>query len=386
MIESVLSAALSLARKTARRSPELGDVLLTLLVMAVIAAGYLVPGLLRWGTGRFLLETASALPLVWRRRHPILVGFATGGVTLLTSALVHPAQPFPYAVLISEYTVAAQLRGRLRMGTGSLYLIGSIAAEVLHGRGRDAQDFFTNLTVVFAVFLLGLLRQSQQDQSAALIRDREAKLERAAAVERARIAREMHDIVGHAVALMVVQAEAGPLLVHAHPDKAEAAFDAISAAGRDAMTQLRRLLGILKDDGEAGPARSLQPTLASLDELVARVRLSGLSVQLEQTGTPLTLPANVQTAAYRVVQEALTNALKHAEASQASVRLDWSADRLLITVVDDGRGPAGDGASTGQGLIGLRERLAVVGGAISWARPPNRRGFALTASIPAKGW
>jgi signal transduction histidine kinase len=386
MIEPVLSPALSLVRKTMHRAPEPGDALLTALVMAVMAAGYLVPGLLHWGVGRFLLETASALPLVWRRRHPIPVGLATGGITLLATALVHPAQPFPYAVLISEYTIAAELRGRLRVWTGSLYVVGNIAAEFLHNRGRDAQDFFIHFTMVFAVFLLGMLRQSQQDHTAALVRDRETELERATAVERARIARDMHDIVGHAVALMVVQAEAGPLSVRTHPEKAEAAFDAISAAGRDAMAQLRRLLDVLKDDGGPGPARAPQPTLASLDELVERVRGSGLSVRLEQIGTPLALPADVQTAAYRVVQEALTNTLKHAGASQASVHVGWSADGLLITVVDDGRGLTGHGASSGHGLIGLRERLAVFGGAISWASPPGRPGFVLTASIPAEGW
>jgi signal transduction histidine kinase len=212
------------------------------------------------------------------------------------------------------------------------------------------------------------------------------RADRALQAERARIARDMHDVVGHAVALMVVQAEAGPLLVRTKPERAEAAFEAISAAGRDAMAQLRGLLGTLHRDRDGGRdgGREPLPTLADLDDLVHRVRKAGLQVRLEQTGTATPLSPGAETAAYRVVQEALTNTLKHARASRAEVRLRWAPTALEITVADNGRGVA-DGAADGggHGLTGLRERLAPVGGALSWTSPPDTGGFALTAVIPS---
>jgi signal transduction histidine kinase len=190
---------------------------------------------------------------------------------------------------------------------------------------------------------------------------------------------------------MVVQAEAGPLYLTSQPEKAEAAFDAISLAGRDALAQLRRLLGVLKVEGDSASVRAPQPTLGSLPELLERVRQGGLEIAFSETGTSLPLPGDAETAVFRLVQEALTNTIKHADASRAEIALDWTEEGLHVAVSDNGRGaPAVSSGDTdaltqggGHGLIGLRERLAAVGGTLSISPTVSGSGFTLTARIPA---
>ncbi|MFD0638347.1 sensor histidine kinase [Catenulispora yoronensis] len=295
-------------------------------------------------------------------------------MTLLVTSVVHPAQPFPYAVLVSQFTIGSALRGRARVLMIGLFTVGNVIAELLHHQQGNPEDFFVTFTLSLTSVFLGLLTQSERDSA-------EALAERAAQAERARIARDMHDVVGHAVALMVVQAEAGPLLVRSRPERAEAAFEAISAAGRDAMTQLRAMVGVLQQ--EAGNRRDPLPTLAGLEDLVRQVRRAGLRVELAADGVPAPLSPGAEAAAFRVVQEALTNTLKHARASRAEVRLAWSVDALEITVADDGRG-AVHGTDGGHGLNGLRERLVPVGGCLSWDARPAAGGFALMARIPSE--
>jgi signal transduction histidine kinase len=191
----------------------------------------------------------------------------------------------------------------------------------------------------------------------------------------------MHDILAHAVSLMVVQAEAGPVVVRSDPDRAEAAFDAIAAAGRDAMGQLRRILGVLKQDpGPDVPRRLPQPSVAALPALVRQVGESaGLRVELRATGEPRPLPPDTEVAAYRIAQEALTNTVKHARARSAAVGLDWGEDELILTVTDDGQGPAVPGG--GHGLIGIKERAAACGGEASAGRGPDG-GFRVLVRLP----
>jgi signal transduction histidine kinase len=389
MIDDVLSRTVALAGR-GRRSPHPDDVRLTAAVLVGISVPYLVPHGLPWGMWRYFLECASALPLIWRRRYPIPVAMACGGLSLVIAASIKPSQPLAYAPLISLYTIGSECTGRARTVMGILYFLGTVLGEVLHHNGKNGFQLVFSFATSITMFLLGVLMQTQrayasslEERARILERDRAAELERAAAAERARIARDMHDVVGHAVALMVVQAEAGPLLVRSKPEKAEAAFDAISEVGRDAMAQLRRLLGVLKQD-DYPAARAPQPTVASIDALVEQVRRGGLEVSLTHSGSPIPLAADAEAAAYRVVQEALTNTIKHAAADKAEVCLDWSADSLGITVVDDGRGVmSGAEAVDGQGLVGLRERLAAVGGSLSVRSPLGSSGFALAAYIPA---
>ena len=367
-------ALLSLPRpsRIALRPPLHTDMVIAALVFLLNTGGYLLPGVLPFGPWRFLAETAAIVPLLWRQTYPVLSALTTGSLTLVVTATVHPAQVFPYAVLVSQFTIGSVLRGRTRAVMIAVYMTGNVVAEVLHKQLGNPEDFFVTFALSLSALFFGLLMQSERDSARVLA-------ERAARAERARIARDMHDVVGHAVALMVVQAEAGPLLVRSKPERAEAAFDAISAAGRDAMTQLRGLLGVLQEEGGG---REPVPTLAGLDDLIRRVRKAGLRVEVVASGTPGRLSPGAEAAAYRVVQEALTNTLKHARASRAEVALAWSPAGLEITVTDDGRGAA-QKAGGGHGLDGLRERLAPLGGRLSWSSPPGSGGFALSAHIPS---
>jgi signal transduction histidine kinase len=221
--------------------------------------------------------------------------------------------------------------------------------------------------------------EAVEERARRLERERAADTARAIARERSRIARDMHDVLAHAVSLMVVQAEAGPVVVRSDPRRAEASFDAIATTGRDAMAQLRRILGVLKEEQANGT--SPQPAVAGVPALVRQVAdTAGLRVELRTRGEPRPLPADAEVAAYRVTQEALTNTVKHAYASCATVELDWTEDALTLTVTDDGRGPAAlDG---GHGLIGIRERAAACGGSAEAGRGPDG-GFRVVVRLPA---
>ncbi|MGW5686243.1 sensor histidine kinase [Nonomuraea sp. NPDC003754] len=183
----------------------------------------------------------------------------------------------------------------------------------------------------------------------------------------------MHDVLGHAISLIVVQAEAGPLAIRPDPTRAEAAFDAIAATGREAMDQLRRLLGLLGTSSPGAP-----PTVARIEALVHSVDRAGQRTTLTIHGTPRPLPADVEAAAYRIVQESLTNAVKHAKATAVTVELNWRHDTLMIAITDDGRGHTG---GSGHGLIGIRERAAACGGSATFSPGPDGHGFAVTVHL-----
>ena len=206
-----------------------------------------------------------------------------------------------------------------------------------------------------------------------------AAAERALSDERARIAREIHDIVAHNVSVIVLQARGGRKALHPRPDDARQAFDSIEAAGQQALVELRRLLGIVRADGEA-PALAPRPGLVSVDELVIGVRAAGLPVTLSIEGHRLDLPAGVDLAAYRVVQEALTNTLKHAGNARANVVIRYETDRVELEISDDGTG-ASQTPGLGRGLIGMRERVAIYGGAIENGNRPGG-GYIVTVHLP----
>ncbi len=197
------------------------------------------------------------------------------------------------------------------------------------------------------------------------------------AEEQARIARELHDVIAHNVSVMVVQAAAANDVFDTRPEKAREALEAIESTGRSALAELRRLLGVVRGDGaEFAP----QPGLDGLDELVAQVRSAGLAVAISVEGAPRPLPAGIDLSAYRVVQEALTNTLKHAHASRADVALRYGEDTLDVEVRDDGSGN-GNGGGSGSGLIGMRERVVAFGGSLSTG-PGAGGGFTVSARFP----
>ncbi|MGV9315684.1 sensor histidine kinase [Streptomyces sp. NPDC003691] len=381
------------------------DAAVVLLVMAATTIPFVVPRAphlpdATWPA--YLVTLLTAVPLLWRRRSP---AGALAGVFAASAgygaAFDGPGQPLPYAALVALYTVAALCPPRVRLGTAAAAAAAAVFSVAVL-RGGDLRELLFTLFVLGAAFVFGRFTDTRRAYLAA-VEDRAAQLERAnrieaeqaAARERARIAREMHDVLSHAVSLMVVQAEAGPVVVRTAPERAEAAFDAISEAGRDAMDQLRRMLGVLRDGtdtGAGGAPRAPGPGADGLAELVARVRESGLDVSYRTDGTDSAdgtvpgLPAAVGATVYRVVQEALTNTVRHADARTAAVELSARGGLLTVRVTDDGRGPAGPrpGGGGGHGLAGIRERAAAHGGTARTGAGPGGRGFEVRVRLPLR--
>jgi signal transduction histidine kinase len=215
-------------------------------------------------------------------------------------------------------------------------------------------------------------------------RDRAAAAERAVATERSRIAREMHDVVAHSMSVISVQAAAGREIVHTNPDKAAEVFARIETVGRESLAELRRMLGVLRETGEGGPSLTPQPGIGDVPAAVAESTEAGVPTELVVDGDPRPLPPGIELAAYRIVQEALTNIRKHAgRSASARVHLRYEPTSLLVEVRDDGRGAASAlaGIGAGHGLIGMRERVEVYGGEL-WAGPQRGGGFTVRASLP----
>ncbi|MFG1998149.1 sensor histidine kinase [Spirillospora sp. NPDC048911] len=373
------------------------------LLDVMVAAAVAVPVTVPFATSPVVtplgvvFNLGTIVPLVWRRRAPFAVALIVAAFAMLVSLYHRPGQMLQYGGLVAIYTLADLGRRRWqRWGFISVLVITTPPGSLLV-KDNDAGEFMFTLLLPVSAFLLGTLARTARERSDALMersvrleRERESDAARAAAEERARIARDMHDVLAHAVSIMVVQAEAGPVVVRTDPDQAERAFDAIADAGRDAMTQLRRMLGVLKEEQDFG-IRAPQPTVHALPGLLEQVRRrTHLHVDLLVDGSPHVLPADADVAAYRIVQEALTNTVKHAGASTATVRLRWKDDELEITVTDDGRGQdataerrqeAARWRRGGDGLIGIRERAVACGGQAA-AGPAPDGGFQVTARLP----
>lgn len=302
-------------------------------------------------------------------------------------AVAGPGQTLPYTGLVALYSVAAHAPSPARRLCGALALAIVFPSVALNT--GEVRELVFSLMVFTAAYGFGRFTDTRQaytraveDRARRLEVTRRIEAEQAAARERARIAREMHDILSHAVSLMIVQAEAGPVAVRTAPERAEAVFDAISETGRDAMVQLRRMLGGLRENEQRpGAPRTPQPALADLPGLVERVRGSGLEVTSTVTGPERRLPQDTGSAAYRIVQEALTNTVKHAAATTAGVLLAYGENTLTVSVTDDGRGGR-TGSGTGHGLVGIRERAAAHGGSARTGPGPGGRGFRVDVTLP----
>ncbi|NNC11282.1 sensor histidine kinase [Planctomonas sp. JC2975] len=334
------------------------------------------------------LNLGTVVPLIWRRRLPFTVAITVGLFALGVSVYHAPGQQLQYGLLVVMYTIADRGRPWQRRSYVTVVLATMLVQAWLLTRYLPAELMFTLLLPLTAYLLGSLARASRartlalQDRALQLERERAADAARIVAEERARIARDMHDVLAHGVSMMVVQAEAGPVVVYTDPQRAAQTFDAIATTGREAMAQLRRVLGALGSQKTAGRP-SPQPTLDLLPSLAAELAQVGLNVRLHTTGTPRRLAADVELAAYRIVQEALTNTVRHAHASTADVSLTWTSGGLALTVVDDGcaDGVASDG---GRGIIGIRERAAACGGSAE-AGPNADGGFLVTAWLPDDG-
>jgi signal transduction histidine kinase len=346
--------------------------------------------------GLALLLVLVAAPLAFRRRYPL----STLWVVLLTATMVaddpDALRLSFYVCVIAAYSAAVyspyRVLALLSLPVTALLMseLQGDAAEPAFGGAINAVPagvvpFLILAPIAVAAWGLRTLQaraDAEQAHVVALQRERAEAVRRAAEEERARIARELHDVVTHNVSVMVIQAGAARQVMEASPQQAREALLSVEASGRAAMTELRHVMGLLTADGETLDLAP-QPGMAELESLVGRVRASGLPVELVVTGAPDTpMPDGVVLAGYRVVQEALTNAVKHAAGSSATVRVDYGSDRLSIEVTDTGgtRPPTAD-AGSGRGLVGLRERLALYSGTLD-AGPRIRGGYRLHAVMP----
>ena len=335
------------------------------------------------------LALLMTLPLAVRRGFPLAVTVAVSASFLLNWAASVDMYSYWASIvvgLVSAYTAAAHLRPRPAvLALACLY--AAIAVSALGSSGLLWGGILIGGAALAGFALRDRRRYASQLAELAyqlqLARDENARA--AVAGERTRIARELHDVVAHSVSVMVVQAGAAEEVLGADPGKAREPLRSVQDTGRQALMELRRLLGVLRtDDGAA--ALAPQPGLDQVSALAAHVREAGVAVELRVDGTRDKVPAGVDLAAYRIVQEALTNVLKHAGASHAVVRVGYRPDAIELEVLDDGHGPLGgghDGTGPGQGLIGMRERASLYGGLVE-AQPRTEGGFTVRARLPVR--
>ncbi|TKK90239.1 sensor histidine kinase [Herbidospora galbida] len=301
------------------------------------------------------------------------------------------AIPANLAVLVAMFTVAASRPLPWAVAAAAVAELGT--GLVLTDWGELDLEIFLNASVfVVAVWIGGIyvnMRRRfvenlvERAERAEKERDQQALI--ATAAERARIARELHDVVAHNVSVIVVQADGAGFAIDSDPDQAKRAVEAISATGRQALAEMRRLVGVLRDDGAQSEEYAPQPGLGQLDDLVRQVRASGLPVDIRVEGTPDHLAEGLQLVIYRIVQEALTNTLKHGGPGvSATVQVVYGPRDVLLRIADDGRGAASATGEGGHGLIGMRERVSMYGGDVHAAPKPGG-GFLVVARIPAGG-
>jgi signal transduction histidine kinase len=326
------------------------------------------------GAGGVVLALLQTLPLLWRRSRPFAaLALVTAGA--VASGIAYDLI-FPFAPAVAVYTVADQ-KTRGRSAAAAAGAILAIAAAA--GSATD----YARLVIVAAGWVVGdnlrtrraYLRELEE-KAERLERERRAETARATAEEQARIARELHDVIAHSVSVMVVQAAAARDVFESAPERARAALEAIESTGRSALGDLRRVLGIVRGDAEYAPA----PGLARVEALLDTVRAAGLDVRLTVEGSPREVPPGVDLSAYRVVQEALTNTLKHAGARHVDVAIRYD-DALTLEISDDGVGLTNGSRSVGRGLEGMRERAAMVGGTLD-TREGEGGGFFVRARFP----
>ncbi|MGW0790368.1 sensor histidine kinase [Streptomyces sp. NPDC002911] len=362
------------------------------------------------GAGR---ERVAAVPIAvglcavvaLRRRAPekmLLLAILMGLAQLLFGVRPDVAD---FAMLVITYTVATVgERWASRLALGCSLAAAAISrlrwpGDAPTGGWVQTVGYVVIMTVPFVLaWVLGDSIRTRrayfsqlEERAARLEREREAQSKVAVAAERARIARELHDVVAHNVSVMVVQADGAAYVMDSSPEQARQALETISCTGRQALAEMRRLLGVLRtgdaqESGEYVP----QPDVGQIEELVGKVRETGLAVDFKIEGTPRPLPSGVELTAYRIVQEALTNTRKHGGPDAgASVRLVYFDDGLGLLVEDDGRGAPhelyadGGADGAGQGMIGMRERVGMVGGTLD-AGPRQGGGFRISALLPLK--
>ena len=380
----MLSAAVGVAGSMRRLwerfralDPRLVDALLVAVLTAVVLVEFTQSGK---SPIRFAPLLVTTVPLLWRRRYPIPAYVVQNAGLFLW--LAPPLITSLVAVFFGCYSMSLYSRHRaVSLAIPLTQAVVLAAVGIPLGWYTPAiPAWLAELTAGVGVWLAGDAVRGLEERSRRLERERELVTQVAVAGEQARIARELHDIVAHSVSIMVVQAGAARRLIAGSPERAAEALQTVEESGREALTELRQLLGVL---GEQSQEASLapQPGLGQLDVLLDRLRQTGFAVELSREGTPQPLQPGVELAAYRVIQEALTNALKHAGGAPTRVLVRFVDGRLELEIRNVRGQAATDAGGTGRGLVGMRQRVAVYGGALE-AGPQPEGGFAVRAWLP----
>ena len=336
-----------------------------------------------------LLAVSTTAALAWRRKAPFAMTMAVVGALLLQVAIEptpHPPDVPFLAWLITIYSLAAHMRLRLALSGGAV-LIVAVGLWVSFSPNDGGTDLVFVSVILAGFWIAGRVVRSRSQLVAELAErtqeledEREENARLAVAEERTRIARELHDVVAHSVSVMVVNAGAERLVLSPGQEATRDVLLSIEKAGREALGEMGRLVTMLRT-AEDGNLLDPEPGLDRLDPLVERVRAAGLDVEVAFAGERRRLAPGADVSAYRIVQESLTNVIRHAHASRARIRLTYSQRELAIEVADDGVGPGSNGRRPGHGLVGIRERALLYGGELETGRS-DLGGFLVNVRLP----
>jgi signal transduction histidine kinase len=343
-----------------------------------------------------LLVLAASVPFVFLRRAPLTVLLiGTASVSLIV-ALGYNQGLTPFFLLVATVTVGANCPSRTTAFAAVAVGVALVLLVAVDAPSFSTSTFATQTALFATMFMVGITLRNRRTRVAALEertlaveREKEEESRRAVADERLHIARELHDVVAHSMGVIAIQASMGERVISEQPEQAERALQAISSVSRSTLAEIRRMLGVLRDPADeigvgAAAAYTPAPGLDELDRLVRELDEAGVPVAVAYDGRRVELPRGVDLSGYRIVQEALTNVLKHAGRAHASVLVRYEPGALSLEIVDDGRGVNGRAESTGRsghGLVGMRERVAVYGGTFE-AGPRVGGGFRVAARLP----
>ena len=345
-----------------------------------------------WDIGATLLVIGMAAPLIWRRSHGVAVLYAVAAFSATFWVADYPDGPAGPAFVVAYYSIGAHV-DRAKMRLHAVIVTTVVLAVIVVGVFIPEEDVPlaavpSNLAIFATALAVGSSVKSQRDHRSEMeerLRSNEAQrvaeASKALAEERTRIARELHDVVAHSMSVVVIQAGAARRILEHDPAAAAESLEVIESTGRQSLTEMRQLLGVLRAE-DGGEARAPQPSVADLDALLGSLRDAGLESSITVEGDPSDVSPAVGLTLFRVAQEALTNTLKHAGPARSDVRLEIGSDRVVLDVNDDGRGAAAPSVNGGGlGTIGMRERVESMGGRFTSGPRPGG-GYGVRAEIP----
>jgi signal transduction histidine kinase len=327
-----------------------------------------------------LLVLGATAPFVLLRRAPLVVLVVAGTSVVALSWLAYNEGVTPIFLYVAAVAVGITCTSRQTVA-GAVFMLGAMVALLLVSHTQfDGGTFALNVAIFSSAFMIGVVIRSRRLRIGALEREQEEEARRAVADERLRIARELHDVVAHSMGVIAVQAGAGEHIIDTDPEKAKGALQAITGVSRSTLAEIRRMLGVLRDvDDASAPAPA--SGLDQLDALAHEMGGAGVEVSVAIEGAPRALPRSLDLNAYRIVQEALTNVLKHSGSDRADVVVRYGPDVITVLVTDEGRGANGRSSTGRHGLVGMRERAALYGGTVQAGTRPGG-GFEVAASLP----